>query len=503
MPKSKKALTAASARPKTLKRRLTLGYQPTDWTFTTDEAGNRVYNDHRLNVLQANLKTMYDLVDDLRIQAFDDLHTIQSNLNAKTVHDPTVSIIGWLASKCVEVIALAFPAGTAAAVISGLTCRLISGAIQNLTKDSQSDPYNAIQSAVNDLRDAIDVLFSELEKQITDWQKYPQKYWATPYEYPRELDNIYKGPITLSHLADCDAYFPRKGYDDDYNQVRNLLFKQTRMVMTRQLLPVNYAIHWSPGQHDHGGFVTNKRWFWQVAWYETSSSNKWDEWRRHPEFPNIPNNLKDSIGGWWEDIDYYEDYKGGKQYYQPFDRQGDHDYGAPGHIWYWWTRMPGHRWMYWGGRHVPTWNAHDQGPGDDSKIKDGNIIQGTPFLDLIEDMLTTENYDWGYPHACTLIYYKLKDPKTKEVFINSRKVEHMTCVDYCNDWYYEYNTWRWNWAYRGIALHFAFLVDKSGNPAPDSLCKWLFRDDGHGKTINPKGIADRLDVFYNWKLETR
>lgn len=492
---------AKQNKSKTKNNNLALGYQPTDWGYEPDGHGGRIYHDPRLNVLRDNLKTMYDLIDDLRIQSHDDLHTIQDNLNAKTVNDPTVSIIGWLASKCVEVIALAFPAGKPAAIIAGLTCRLISGAIQHLTSNSQSDSYNAIQSAVNNLRDAMDELFTQLEKQITDWQKDPQKYWNTPYAYPAELGGTADHTITLAQLAECADFFPRKGYDDDYDVVRELLFRQTRLVMTRQLLPVSYSIHWSAGQHDHGGYVTNKRWFWQVAWYETKSSNKWDEWRRRREFPNIPSDLKDSIGGWWEDIDYSEDYKGGKQYYQPFDRQGDHDYGAPGHIWYWWTRASGRRWMYWGGRHVPTWNAHDQGPGNDSKVdNNGNIIQGTPFLDLIEDMLHTNNYDWAFPHACTLVWYKLKDQRTGQEFINSRKVEHMTCVDYCNDWYYEVNTFRWNWAYRGIGLRFAFLVDKQGNPASDSLCNWLFRDDGHGKVINPHGIADRLDVFFNWSM---
>lgn len=479
-----------------------VNYQPQDWSFVVDEFGNKVYKDHRLNILVANLKTAYDLVEDLRVQSQIDLLQIQTNLNTHTTHDPSVGIIGWIASKCVEVIALAFPAGNAAAIISGLVCRLISGGIQRATSNTQTDAYNRIQDSVNDIRGAMDVLFTELQHQITQWQADPRKYWLEPYDYPKELDGVYKGPITLSQLADSDTYFPRKGQDDDYDMVKNLLFRQTRRVVTAQLLPVNYGIHWSKGMDPTGkGYVSNKRWFWQVAWYETSSSSKWNEWRRHPDFPAIPSSLSDSIGGWWEDIDYYEDYRGGRQYFQPFDRQGDHDKSAPGHIWYWWTRRDKHRWMYWGGRHVPCENAHDQGPGDDRKIDgNGNIIQGTPFLDLVDDIMTTDNYGTGYSKDISLMYYQLKDPRTKEIYTNSRRVEHMTCVDYCNDWYYEVNTWRWNWAYRGIGLKFAQLVTLQGDPAPDSLGRWLFRDDGHGHVTNPHGIADRLDVFFNWNL---
>ena len=41
-------------------------YKPTpDFGFTKNEAGDKVYKDHILNIVQENLKTMYQLIDDV------------------------------------------------------------------------------------------------------------------------------------------------------------------------------------------------------------------------------------------------------------------------------------------------------------------------------------------------------------------------------------------------------------------------------------------------------
>lgn len=37
--------------------------------------------------------------------------------------------------------------------------------------------------------------------------------------------------------------------------------------------------------------------------------------------------------------------------------------------------------------------------------------------------------------------------------------------------------------------------------AADSLCDWLFKDDGFGNIVNPTGITTREDVFLNWGLQ--
>lgn len=161
--------------------------------------------------------------------------------------------------------------------------------------------------------------------------------------------------------------------------------------------------------------------------------------------------------------------------------------------------MPGRRWMYWGGSHCSLWDASRQGDSCDAKTDtNDNVIQGTPFLNFFDSLVADYGNGGFYVSACksSLIWYKLSDGG-----INNRSVSRMTAVDYCGDWRYEKNVFKWNWAYRGIRIRVYALVDADGHYASDVLSDWLFRDDGAGKILNPNGVANRVDVYDRWGLK--
>lgn len=473
-------------------------YTPTSWEFDLVH-GSRVYRDEQLNVMQANLMTLYDLVSDVRVQAEIDLLNVQNNLNTHSIKDPTVETIGWMVAKCFEAGALIFPAGTVTAVAAGLIARMLSGGTQALTRDRSSDSYNAIQSAVNNTRDAMLTVFDNLQELITTWTDDPQSQWLVQ-QYPLGEDNKELAkPITLSELAAFPDYFPQRGKKTGYDQTRNYINGQVELTVTRKLLPIRFRLRELTGGND------SSRYFWDVSWYETSSTSKWNEWRGRKEFPAIPSDLRDSVGGPWEDIGPHRDIKGGTQYYQGYNNDGfrDDDDGRNYEHKYWWTRMPGRRWMYWGGRNCTSWDASTQGATCDNQIdKAGNVVKGTPFLDLFDDIAqdVKHGYQWYYQNPANknaLVWYRMSDGS-----INNRQVDHMTCVDYCNDWRYEKNVFKWNWAYRGIRIRIHELVDTDGHTASNTLVEWLFKDDGYGNATNPKGIANKIDVYHNWGVPT-
>ncbi|MFM8524844.1 MAG: Nif11-like leader peptide family natural product precursor [Cyanobacteriota bacterium] len=464
-------------------------YTPTSWEYSTDSYGNRIWKDARLNILQENLRTTYNLVDAVRVQAQIDLAEVQNNLNTLSTKNPTVETIGWLASKAVESAALIFPAGTVTAVAAGLVARLLSGAIQKFTKDNRSDGYNEIQRAINDTKYAMLALFDNLQVVLTRANKEMQERWHEEFSPLGADSSSVLRPVTLSEIATYPDYFPKRGDDTQFDQVRNIVASQVKVLVTRHLLPVRFRIYELTGGPDA------TRFFWDVQWYGTSSTSKWEEWRRRKEFPAIPGDLRDSVEGPYEDIGGHSDIKGGNQYYQSFTNgMADERYVS-----YYWTRMPGHRWMYWGGNHCSSWDASRQGDSCDNRIENGNVIQGTPFLDFF-DSLVVDYRDGGFyasAHKSSLVWYKLSDGS-----INNRAVSRMTTVDYCDDWRYQKNIFKWNWAYRGIRIRIYALVDVDGHYASDTLSDWLFRDDGAGRILNPNGVASRVDVYHNWGLAT-
>jgi thiol-disulfide isomerase/thioredoxin len=475
-----------------------LGYTPINWNKTKDpHTGLYTYQDNRLNILQDNLTVMSQMIVDLRVNSKIDILEIQRNLEAQTIKNPTIERMGWVMAKMVECIALAFPAGKPAAVVAGLLCRLASGGLQYATRANTDNPD--YQQAVNDLRNSVDTWFSDLEDQISDWIQDMESNWSKVYK------DQYGNSIRLCDIADHDELLPHKGIEKEYNTWFNDLSALVKTEMTKQLLPVRYRKRHAGFSFNEDETQYNAYWFWNVSWIEVRNSSTWDAWRGNSNWPRIPDNLRDSLEGPHEDIGNWEDYKGGRQYYQSINNEGKVVLNAA--RWdngqYWWTRMSNSRWMYWGGRHCKNWDAHSQDPGCDSRIdSQGNVIQGTPFLDFVDDVANNEN---GFSYCkdrgdSVLMYYELKDPRTGQLLRNSRRQDLMTSTAGCKDYFYQINWFKWNWCYVGIQLRFYILVDDHGNRINDATARWLFKDNGHGKITNAKGIANRLDVYFDWGL---
>lgn len=472
------------------------GYTPTSWKKEKDShTGLWIYEDPRLNTVQDNLVTLNQLLADLRVNAKIDILEIQRNLEASTIKDPTVQRVGWVMAKMVECIALAFPAGRPAAVIAGLICRLASGGIQLVTSENINNPD--YQEAVNDLRNAVDQYFSDLEDLVSSWIQDLQGNWTK--DYPDKSGNH----MRLCDLAEHDDRLPQKNIDVDYNHWFNALEADVKVEMTKQLLPVKYRRRTVGHSSNQDETEYSAYWFWNATWYEVRNSDTWDSWRRSPIWPQVPGNLRGDIEGPHEDIGNWEDIKGGHQYYQSINNDGAVVLNAV--RWdngqYWWTRTPGNRWMSWGGRSCPSNDAKEQGNYCDARTVGQDVTQGTPFLDFVDDVVLNRGFSWCRDHGdSTLLYYELKDPRTGEVVRNSRRQSHVTNSLSCKDYFYQINWFKWNWCYVGVQLRFYILVDDQGNRINDATARWLFRDDGHGRTTNPKGIANRLDVYFDWGL---
>lgn len=478
-----------------------VGYTPTDWSKTPDGKGGFTYADPRLNVLQENLLVINQLLSDLRERALNDLSgEIRSNLEARTIKDPTIERIGWIMAKMVECVALAFPAGTVGAVVAGLVCRLASGGIQYITKTNQDNPD--YQQAINDLHNSVDEWFSDLEDHISDWIQDLQGSWSKPY-----TDQDGK-TIRLSEIAEHDEKLPHKGPQKEYNEWFNLSTYLVKRLMVRQLLPVQYMKRSAGMSFNEDETEYNAYWFWNVNWVEVRNSDTWDSWRRRSEWPRVPSDMRRDLEGPHEDIGNWQDIKGGHQYYQSTNGDGKVVLNAA--VWdngqYWWTRKSDNRWWYWGGRDCSSWDARTQGSTCGAVTdSNGNILKGHVFLDYVSDVLNNVgrfNICQNLGPSC-LLYYELKDPRTGQIVRNSRSRDLLLNVDACKDYFYQINWFKWNWCYVGVQLRFYILTDSSGNRMNDATARWLFRDDGHGNVTNPKGIADRLDVYFNWGLSQR
>jgi hypothetical protein len=467
-------------------------YTPQTWEKTYNpDTGLYRYTDPRLNEVQTNLVTLNRLLARLREGALIDLQEIQRNLEAKTIKKPSVDGVGALISTMISFLGLAFPEGKAGEACAILFTDLLTNIVQQTTSDNIDNPD--YQAAVNELRDSIETWFNSLIDQISKMIHDMEGLWTKTYQ---------DGKIRLCDVADRDEYLPHPDVDQDYNDWYIASSALIKREMTKALLPVKYRRQmFSIENHD-----ASPCWFWAVQWVEVSGSDAWDEWRSLDTWPKIPPWMKGyDLEGPHEDIGNWDDIKGGHQYYQSFDIGGGCVWNAA--RWderqYWWTRTSDQRWMSPGGRWCASNDAKEQGNTCDWIVKDGQVIRGTPFLDFVDDVRSgaggfTICQDSG---DSVLLCYELRDPVTREIVRNTRREDLLTSVDGCKDYVYLVNWFRWNWCYIGIQLRFYKIVDEHGNAINNDTAKWLLYDDGHGKVTNPHGIANRLDVYFNWGLE--
>jgi hypothetical protein len=425
-------------------------YKPETWEFTINkENGRKIYKDDILNKVQQNLYTLFDLIDSVRVDCNTELLYVQNNINTKTVKDPTVKIVAFFASKVIEGLGVIFTAGTAAAIVSTILFKLTSGLITHLCNPESKDSYNKIQGKVNDIKLAMDEIFKQTQLQITKIVENLESQWNVEFKVSINSDEV----ITTSELSNCD-FFPLKE-SSDFVYARESLVKNCVYIMTKELLPVKWRVK-KQRAFPTDGFA-NILCGWQVEYYKVYNRETWNKWRSRKDFPNIPNDLKGDIEG---------PYTPDEQVFMAWS-QSSKDYKK--------SDSMESRWMNWSGRN--------------KKIEINNdIIKGTSFLDLIQDILSGEyfssgefSYESGFPdYHSYFLWYKTKRSNENIEVINDKR--HWTLIgnDACNDWVYDSNSiFTWGRAYRGITLHHYYLIDENGGHASEELCNWLFKDNGH------------------------
>jgi len=468
-----------------------MSYTPSSWKYTLNEKNEKVYDDHILNIVQENLLTISKFIDDFRQDARYDITIVQDNLNAKTVHDPTVSIIGFFASKIIEGLGVIFTAGTAIAIITTITCKILSGVISKLTADQSTDSYNKILQASNDLRDALEQICYGIQLQIGTWLDDMESNWLIEIECDGKKYPQFKGKVKLADFAETQEYFPKPS-SKDYILIRQKMSENSKYESTALLLPVRWKIR------KHRGFpqdtVSNYLCGWQVHFYKVRNKSTWDKWHSNNNFPDIPNDLKNDIEGPFDYIEIDDSEKAqrfmgwSENYHDYYCSEGSKLEGS--------KKYGGTKWMGFSGKN------------DYEISKSENLIKGTSFLDLIDDILTgyyTSYGNWSQKNSIPnepsyYLWYKTKKPNEPEI-INDKRLYTLMGNDACQDWAYDsYDIFHWGRAYRGIKLNHWTLVDQNGNYAPSVLCNWLFKDNGHGKIVNKDGVANIEDVYHHWNL---
>ena len=470
-----------------------MDYTPSSWHYTTNEKNERIYDDHILNIIQENLITLSDFIDDVNTDAKINILYVQNNVNAKTVKNPTVQIIGMFISKIVEGLGVIFTAGTAAAIVTTIVCKILSGVITQLTSPTSKDSYNDIQNAVNDLRDSFDKTCKWIKLTIAKWLDNLQDNWLTKIYCEGNKYPELKGFVRLVDLANEGnaEYFPKRE-SAQYILCRDVLSKSSTYESASLLIPLKWRIRKHRAFPPDG--VSNLLCGWQATFYKVYNRSTWDKWRSSPDFPHIPGNLAGDIEGPLEYIEMGDDshvqrIMAWSEIFTDYRWSEGDKYNDS-------KMYDGTRWMGFSGRNNPQIEEN------------GNISKGTSFLDLIEDILNGKYISSGQwfdknslPNEPSYyLWYKTKRKYEPEI-INDRRVWTLMGNEACQDWVYDSNSiFTWGRAYRGITLNHYTLVDENGGYAPAEFCKWLFIDNGHGKTVNENAVATMEDVYHKWGL---
>jgi hypothetical protein len=469
-------------------------YIPQSFNFQTNSKGEKVYDDRILNIVQENLITISKFIDDFRDDARYSISVTQDNILCKTVKDPTTEIIGMFISKIIEGLGVIFTAGTPAAIITTIACKILSGIVSTMTKDKSNDSYNRILEAVNDLRNALEEVTYGIQLQIGKWIDDMEKNWLVEFQCDGAKYPEFKGKVKLADLSDTEEFFPKPA-SSDYIQMRHQMSLASKYEAASLLLPVRWKIRKHKGFPGDG--ISNFVKGWEVCFYKVRNRSTWDQWSSSPEFPNsIPKNLSGDIEGPYE---YMEkgDYPNKQRIFGWFEECYDYpwsdgtDYETSKREW------GGSRWMGISGKKP-------------FQIKDNyNLESGTSFMDCVDDILSGYYSGWSQNTKNCLpkepsyyMWYKTKRKNESVEIINDRRVWTLMGNDACIDWAYDsYDIFHWGRAYKGITFNHYTLVDENSNYAPDVLCKFLFKDNGHGKIVNPEAVAEIGDVYHNWGLK--
>lgn len=460
-----------------------MSYQPSTWNYETDAHGNRTYQDEVLNKVQENLLTLSSLIGDMRVDAELNIPIVQGWAQCKTVKDPTAQTVALFASKIIEGLGVVFTAGTPAAIIATITSKIVSGLITHFANPQSKDTYNQLQAAASDLKLSIDKHSFFIQKKIGTWLDNLETEWDTP---------IGESGNRLSDLA-VSEMLPRPS-STEYVECREKMNEISTYETAKVLIPRRWRIRKHRGFPPDG--ISNLICGWQVEWYKVRGRGTWDSWRSSSEFPKIPNHLKDDIEGPYEPINW-DNIPNGKQRFTSWgSEQRDYEW-SDGQKLNDSKQWNGTRWMGFSGRNYPY------------RIENDNLLSGTSFLDLIEDILSgvySSYSGWVKENSIPkepsyYLWYRTKRPNESVEIVNDRRDWTLLGNWACQDWVYDSNSiFTWGRAYRGITLNHYSLVDENGDYAPAEFCYWLFKDDGHGKIKNEDGVAEISDFYHNWGL---
>lgn len=469
-----------------------MSYTPTTWHYVVDEKGDRVYDDHILNVVQQNLLTLSTLIDDIRTDANTNILFVQNWANCKTVKDATAQTISLFASKIIEGLGVIFTAGTPAAIIATIACKLVSALITHFANPQSKDTYNQLQSVASDLKLSIDKHCFLIQEKIALWLGDLKLEWNTELECLGAKHPEFIGPVKLSDLA-TDNFLPKRG-STDYVFCREKMNDFSTYEAAAALIPVRWRIRKHRAFPSDG--ISNYLCGWQVEFYKVYNRSTWDSWKNSSDFPKIPGNLSGDIEGPYEYIEMGDNAHAQRfmSWYEAFRDYSWSDGSKYNESKPW----SGTRWMGFSGR-----NDYHIDEDDHS-----NLTKGTSFLDLIDDILNgvyNAYGDWNAKNSIPnepsyYLWYKTKRKNEPEI-INDRRVWTLMGNEACQDWVYDsYDIFHWGRAYKGITLNHYTLVDENSNYAPKEFCSWLFKDNGHGKITNEDGVAEIGDVYHNWGL---
>lgn len=469
-----------------------MSYTPKTWRFNLDEKGDRIYDDHILNVVQQNLLTLSTLIDDIKTDATFNIIFTQGWANSKTIKDPTVQTIALFTSKIIEGLGVIFTAGTAAAIISTIVCKIVSGLITHFGNPQSKDTYNQLQAVASDLKLSLDKYCNFIQEKIAFWiddlkVEWDKEIFCEGNKYPE-----FKSVTKLSDLS-VDTFLPKKG-TTDYVLIREKMDITSKYEAAAALIPVRWRIRTHRGFPPDG--VSNLVCGWQVEWYKVRDRGTWDRWRGSSEFPKIPLNLRNDIEGPFESIEGDVVPYGKQRFISWSSISRDYSWSDGKNLndskqW------NGTHWMGFSGRNYPY------------KFEGNNLVKGTSFLDLIDDILSgfyTATSQWSSKSSIPkepsyYLWYKTKRPNEESEIINDKRNWTLLGNWACQDCVYDSNSiFTWGRAYRGITLHHYSMVDENGNYAPSELCYWLFKDNGHGVVKNEDAVATLEDVYHHWGL---
>ena len=224
-----------------------MAYYPKNFNSHVDlGTGILRYDDDHVQTTYLNLRTLSSLITELKIQAEFDLQDAINNVNAKSVKDQTLQILGMFASKILEGISVFFTAGTGPAWISMIVGRIASGIVNRVIADSE--PGDDVQNKANEIRDGMLAIFDAVKYKIDKMTSNIEQHWTEVFNCEDYSNFGIKGDVRLCDLADKTDLFPDSTHTE-HDDLLKYLGARLREIIVARLLPAkwhvkSYPIYW-------------------------------------------------------------------------------------------------------------------------------------------------------------------------------------------------------------------------------------------------------------------